>query len=68
MSHSIPVTLSKSIEGNTRAIEVETREQLSIILNSLREKWITGPAGSGKTWLLEKKVSMLIKDAFLAGH
>ena len=64
MSHSIPVTLSKSIEGNTRAIEVETREQLSIILNSLREKWITGPAGSGKTWLLEKKVSMLIKDAY----
>ena len=67
MSHSIPVTLSKSIEGNKKAIEVETREQLSIILNSLREQWITGPAGSGKTWLLEKKVSMLIKDAYWRG-
>ena len=67
MSHSIPVTLSKSIEGNKKAIEVETREQLSIILNSLREKWITGPAGSGKTWLLETKVSMLIKDAYWRG-
>ena len=67
MSHSIPVTLSKSIEGNKKVIEVETREQLSIILNSLRELWISGPAGSGKTWLMLKKISMLIKDAYWRG-
>ena len=67
MSHSIPVTLSKSIEGNKKVMQVETREQLSIILNSLRELWISGPAGSGKTWLMLKKVSMLIKDAYWRG-
>ena len=67
MSHSIPVTLSKSIEGNKKVMQVETREQLSIILNSLRELWISGPAGSGKTWLVLKKVSMLIKDAYWRG-
>ena len=48
-------------------MQVESREQLSIILNSLREKWISGPAGSGKKWLVLKKVSMLIKDAYWRG-
>ena len=44
-----------------------TKEQLSVILNSVPEQWITGPAGSGKTWLLMKKVVMLAQKALLQG-
>ena len=44
-----------------------TTEQLSVMLNSVPEQWITGPAGSGKTWLLMKKVLMLAQNALLRG-
>ena len=67
MSHSIPYTLSKSIDQNKEVLEMCTKEQLSVILNSVPEQWITGPAGSGKTWLLMKKVLMLAQNALLQG-
>ena len=42
-----------------------TTEQLSVMLNSVPEQWITGPAGSGKTWLLMEKVVMLAQKALI---
>ena len=65
MSHSIPYTLSKLIDQNKEALEMCTTQQLSVMLNSVPEQWITGPAGSGKTWLLMKKVLLLAENALL---
>ena len=67
MMHSIPETVSKSIDETKRVLETCTRQQLSILFHSVPEKWITGPAGSGKTWLLMKKVLELAEKAVLQG-
>ena len=67
MSHSIPDLISESIDETKKKLEMCTKEQLSVILSSVPEQWITGPAGSGKTWLLMKKVLMLAKNALSKG-
>ena len=67
LAHNIPLNLSEVIDGNHRVLEVWTERQLSVILNSAPEQWITGPAGSGKTWLLMKKVLMLVESAVKQG-
>lgn len=53
--------LSYSIDESHTVLMFKTREQLNVLLNSTAEQWITGPAGSGKTWLLMEKVVMLAK-------
>lgn len=35
------------------------------MLNSTSEQWVTGPAGSGKTWLLMEKVKSLAQKIHL---
>lgn len=67
MSHSIPDILRESIDGTKNELEMCTKEQLSVVLSSVPEQWIIGPAGSGKTWLLMKKVLMLAKNALSEG-
>ena len=67
MSHSIPDLISESIDETKKELEKCTKEQLSVILSSVPEQWIIGPAGSGKTWLLMKKVLMLAKNALSKG-
>ena len=67
MMHSIPEPLSKSIDKTTRVLEMCTERQLQVLFHSEPKKWITGPAGSGKTWLLMKKVLMLARNAVLQG-
>ena len=68
MSHSVPCTLGKVIADTKDVLELRTIEQLSVSLNSVPEQWITGPAGSGKTWLLMEKVVMLAQKALLQGN
>ena len=68
MSHSVPRTLGKVIADTEDVLELRTIEQLSVSLNSVPEQWITGPAGSGKTWLLMEKVVMLAQKALLQGN
>ena len=53
--HTTPC-LSHCIDTNQKVINFMTREQLKILLTSCPKQWIVGPAGSGKTWLLEEKV------------
>lgn len=53
--HTTPC-LSHCIDTNHKDINLKTREQLQILLTSCPKQWIVGPAGSGKTWLLEEKV------------
>ena len=65
MSHSVPRTLGKVIADTNDVLELRTKEQLSVSLNSVPEQWITGPAGSGKTWLLMEKVVMLAQKALI---
>ena len=67
MSHSIPDILSESIDETKKELDMCTKEQLSVVLSSLPEQWIIGPAGSGKTWLLMKKVLMVAKNALSEG-
>ena len=57
--------LSYSIEKSHAVLVFKTREQLKVLLNSTAEKWITGPAGSGKTWLLMEKVKRLAEKALI---
>lgn len=42
-----------------------TREQLKILLTSCPKQWIVGPAGSGKTWLLQEKVLELAHHSLM---
>ena len=67
MMHSIPEPLSKSIDKTTQVLEMCTKRQLEVLCHSEPKKWITGPAGSGKTWLLMEKVLLLARDAVLKG-
>ena len=67
MSHSIPDILSESIDETNIELKMCTKEQLSVVLSPVPEQWIIGPAGSGKTMLLMKKVLMLAKNALSEG-
>lgn len=57
--------LSYSIDKSHGVLVFKTREQLKVLLNSTAEQWITGPAGSGKTWLLMEKVKRLAENALI---
>ncbi|XP_044184808.1 uncharacterized protein LOC122964953 [Acropora millepora] len=59
LSHDVPYPLSFAIEDSHKELMRHTSEQAKIFLNSTAEQWITGPAGSGKTWLLIEKVKQL---------
>jgi len=48
-----------SIDGTFDALKINTKEQLKVHLDSCPDKWIVGPAGSGKTCLLMEKVILL---------
>lgn len=64
LAHTSPC-LGYFIEESHGVLVFQTGEQLKVVLNSEPEKWITGPAGSGKTWLLVKKVKMLAEKALI---
>lgn len=64
MLHSIP-PLSHFIDTSYRRLAFKTNEQLEVMLNSTSEQWVTGPAGSGKTWLLMEKVKSLAQKIHL---
>lgn len=57
--HGTPYPLSSSIERSNKVLVWKTAEQLKVLLGSPEEAWITGPAGSGKTWILIEKVKEL---------
>ncbi|KAL9970678.1 hypothetical protein ACROYT_G023089 [Oculina patagonica] len=61
LGHSIDYCIDKS----HRTLVFKTKEQLEALLNTTSEQWITGPAGSGKTWLLMEKVKILAEKALL---
>ena len=64
MLHSIP-PLSHFIDTSHERLAIKTNEQLKVMLTSTTEQWITGPAGSGKTWLLMEKVKSLAQKICL---
>ena len=64
--HCVPYPLSSSIENSNKSLVYHTSEQLKVLLNSPAEQWITGPAGTGKTWVLIEKVKEL--DASQSGE
>jgi len=51
-----------SIDDSFDALEINTKEQLNVYLDLSPDRWIVGPAGSGKTSLLMKKVISLAKN------
>ena len=53
------------IDGTYKFLKFNTREQLRVLLDSSPEKWIVGPAGSGKTSLLMEKVTILAENIIL---
>lgn len=55
--------LGYSIDESHGVLVFKTSAQLTSLLNSTPEQWITGPAGSGKTWLLMEKVERLARKA-----
>ena len=57
--HCTPYPLSSFIERNNGVLVWKTREQSTVLLDSPEELWISGPAGSGKTWVLIEKVKEL---------
>ena len=57
--HGTPYPLSSSIERSNEVLVWKTAEQLKVLHGFPEEQWITGPAGSGKTWLLIDKVKEL---------
>lgn len=48
-----------AINHTCKVLLHHTDQQLRVLLNSPAEHWITGPAGTGKTWLLIEKVKKL---------
>ena len=64
VAHTGPC-LSSSIDKSLGVLVFKTREQLQVLLDSTAEQWITGPAGSGKTWLLMEKVKRLAEKALI---
>ena len=67
MFHSIP-PLAHFIDKDHQVLALKTFEQLKVMLNSTTEQWITGPAGSGKTWLLQEKVKALAEKAHVQNN
>jgi len=59
------VCLNQSIDKSHKVLAFLTNEQLKVMLDSTSEQWVTGPAGSGKTWLLIEKVKLLAQKAIL---
>ena len=57
--------LSHSIDKSHKVLVFKTNEQLKVMLGSTSEQWITGPAGSGKTWILMEKVKCIAQKAIL---
>ena len=57
--------LSHSIDKSHQVLVFKTNEQLKVLLRSTSEQWITGPAGSGKTWILMEKVKLIAQKAIL---
>ena len=57
--------LSHSIDKSHNVLVFKTNEQLKVMLGSTSEQWITGPAGSGKTWILMEKVKLIAQKAIL---
>ena len=55
--------LSHSIDKSHNVLVFKTNEQLKVMLGSTSEQWITGPAGSGKTWILMEKVKLIAQKA-----
>ena len=47
-------------------LKFNTREQLNVLLDSSSQKWIIGPAGSGKTSLLLEKVTLLAEKILIS--
>lgn len=65
MLHCSHCPIGSSIDKTHQVLVWKTKEQLNVLLNSTSEQWITGPAGSGKTWLLMEKVKCLAGRALL---
>lgn len=61
--HGVPYPLGSSIKKSHNVLVWHTRLQLKALLNTAAEQWITGPAGSGKTWILTEKVKQLADKA-----
>ena len=45
---------------HTRGFYILTKQQFLALNSALTQRWISGPAGSGKTWLMKEKVFDLI--------
>lgn len=54
--------LASRIDDSYKALKINTKEQLKVLLDSSPDRWIVGPAGSGKTCLLMEKVFILAKE------
>lgn len=52
----------QSIDDSFNALKINTKEQLKVHLDSSPDRWVVGPAGSGKTSLLIEKVIQLATD------
>ena len=52
----------QSIDDSFTVLRINTNEQLKVYLDFSPDRWIVGPAGSGKTCLLIEKVIGLAKD------
>ena len=51
-----------SIDNSFAALRINTEEQLKVYFDFSPDRWIVGPAGSGKTCLLMEKVILLAKN------
>lgn len=54
-----------NIDGTYDFLKFNTRQQLKVLLDSSSQKWIIGPAGSGKTSLLLEKVTLLAQKILI---
>ena len=54
-----------SIDETYDFLKFNTRQQLKVLLDSSSQKWIVGPAGSGKTSLLLEKVTLLAQKILI---
>lgn len=62
---TISTCLGDKIDETCENLKINTTQQLNILLDSSPEKWIVGPAGSGKTCLLMEKVVRLAHQIIL---
>ena len=59
MARGVPRILRDSIEVTKSKLDGWMTGKLEILLDTAVEQWISGPCGSGKLWLLIKKVQEL---------